>query len=72
MSPDRTRVHTVRGGETLAGIAAVEYGSPAAWRAIAEHPENFDKLPNPRRLVAGTVLTLPRLDSENRPVEVAR
>src|SRR5204863_1292294 len=34
-SPDRTQSHVVRGGETLAAIAAQHYRSPADWRRIA-------------------------------------
>ena len=34
-SPDRTRVRTVRDGETLAQLAYEAYGQPGLWRPIA-------------------------------------
>jgi hypothetical protein len=61
-SADRTRRLTVRRGDTLAGIAAREYGDPALWRQIAD--ENPRAAANPRRLRPGDVLVLP-------PVELA-
>jgi nucleoid-associated protein YgaU len=56
-SADHTRRYTVVQGDTLAGIAAREYGDPAQWRRIAD--KNLARLPNPRRLVPGTELELP-------------
>jgi hypothetical protein len=54
-SPDRTQSHVVRGGETLAAIAAQHYGSPAEWRRIADQ----NAINDPRRLTPGTFLTIP-------------
>jgi hypothetical protein len=61
-SADRTRRLSVRRGDTLAGIAAREYGDPALWREIADR--NPRAVANPRRLRPGDVLILP-------PVELA-
>jgi hypothetical protein len=54
-SPDRTHSHTLKGGETLSGVAAEEWDRPGAWRHIADENE----LEDPRRLRAGTFLTIP-------------
>lgn len=58
-SPDHTRTLTVKQGDTLHGIAFSEYGSCAHWRVIAD--ANARNIVNPRDLVPGQVLTLPRL-----------
>src|SRR5262245_15777931 len=54
-SPDRTRSHTVRGGETLSAIATQEWERPEEWRRIADENEIED----PRRLRPGTFLDIP-------------
>jgi len=54
-SADHTRVHTVREGETLPLIAFEAYEDPAKWRVIAD----ANNLGDVRRLVPGTLLTLP-------------
>lgn len=54
-SPDRTRSHTLRGGETLAAVAAEEWNLPDQWRRIAD----ANGLEDPRRLRVGTFLTIP-------------
>ncbi len=54
-SPDLRQTWLVRDGDTLDLIAHRVYGSPAYWRPVAE----ANRLLNPRRLVAGTVLVLP-------------
>ncbi|MGF1580050.1 MAG: peptidoglycan-binding protein [Gemmataceae bacterium] len=59
-SADHTKVHKVVQGDTLAAIAASEYGNSALWRVIAE--KNQDQLTNLRRLTPGTELRLPPLD----------
>jgi hypothetical protein len=56
-SNDRARVHVVKFGQTLADIAAQEYGDPAAWRAIADE----NGINNPRRLPPGLELQIPSL-----------
>jgi hypothetical protein len=56
-SADHTRRYTVVQGDSLAGIAAREYGDAGQWRRIAD--ENIDRLPNIRRLPVGTELRLP-------------
>lgn len=61
-SPDHFRAYKVRRGDTLPGIAAVQYGDARVWRAIARHPANKQMLDNPRRLQPGIVLALPKLD----------
>ena len=60
-SSDHTRRHVVVQGETLAAIAAKEYGDPSVWRVIADG--NTDRLDNLRRLRPGLELRLPRLES---------
>lgn len=55
-SADRTKVRTVRLGETLSWIAWEEYRDPGEWRLIAE----ANSLPNPRYLNAGDRLIIPR------------
>ncbi len=54
-SPDRTRSHIVQSGDTLSSIAARHYRRPGDWRLIAE----TNDIEDPRRLTAGTFLTLP-------------
>jgi len=61
-STDRTRRLAVRRGDTLAGIAAREYGDPRLWREIAD--QNPRAAANPVRLRPGDVLVVP-------PVELA-
>lgn len=62
-SSDHTKKHAVVQGETLAGIAAREYGDPGLWRVIADANPRLASL---RRLAAGTVLKLPPLDRRRR------
>jgi nucleoid-associated protein YgaU len=60
---DYTKAHTVVEGDSLATIAWRAYGDPAAWRAIAL----ANRIDDPRSLVVGASLVLPRLpyrDSE--------
>ena len=64
-SPDHTKIRTVKRGDTLARIAAAEYGDPAMWRTIAD--ANPDELPDPLRLTPGTRLELPPTDLPSRP-----
>ncbi|MGC1723525.1 MAG: LysM peptidoglycan-binding domain-containing protein [Isosphaeraceae bacterium] len=54
-SPDRTRVRTVRDGETLAQLANEAYADPRLWRAIATQ-NNIDR---PRFLTTGQTLQIP-------------
>jgi nucleoid-associated protein YgaU len=56
-SPDHTKVHTVKQGETLDSIAFREYDDPVHWKLIAE----ANDIDNPTRLIPGQRLTLPRL-----------
>jgi nucleoid-associated protein YgaU len=55
MSADVAKVWTVRQGQTLAHIAAEEYGDPRAWRLIAD----ANGIDDPLRLPAGLRLLLP-------------
>ncbi len=48
------RVHR---GDTLSAIADHYYGRPASWRAIADQ----NNVEDPRRMRAGTPLTVPSL-----------
>jgi len=54
-SPDRTRVRTVRDGETLAQLANEAYGDPRLWRAIATQND----IDRPRFLATGQTLRIP-------------
>lgn len=56
-SPDHTKVHVVRRGDTLSDIAAAEYGDPTAWRVIADR----NRVSDPRRPRPGTALEIPAL-----------
>lgn len=56
-SADHAKSYLVRRGDTLASIAAAEYGDPARWRPIAE----ANAIANPRLLAPGTRLALPAL-----------
>jgi nucleoid-associated protein YgaU len=62
-STDRTKLRRVQRGETLALIAWREYGDAAEWRAIAE----TNHLDNPRLLLPGMVLEIPRNVRAGRP-----
>ncbi len=55
MSSDVAKVWIVKRGETLAAIAAAEYGDGRQWRAIAE----ANGIDDPLALVPGTRLMLP-------------
>jgi len=61
-SPDRTRSHTVRGGETLSTIATQEWERPEEWRRIADENEIED----PRRLHPGVFLDIPGSSPQER------
>ena len=54
---DYTKVHVVSEGDSLPLLAHSEYADATAWRAIAI----CNDITDPRTLVAGTRLTLPRL-----------
>jgi nucleoid-associated protein YgaU len=56
-SVDVEKRHTVRRGDSLSSIAALEYHDPKNWRPIAD----ANSIPNPRELQPGTVLRIPRL-----------
>jgi len=57
-SSDRTKLWTVREGDSLWSIAAVEYGDQGEWRHIAKTNE----IVNPRILPPGTLLEIPPLE----------
>jgi nucleoid-associated protein YgaU len=61
-SSDHTKVIEIKAGETLAGIAAREYGDPRYWRLIAD--ANRGRIDNPRRLEPGARLRLPPGDGK--------
>jgi nucleoid-associated protein YgaU len=56
-SADHATTHVVVRGETLAAIAAQQYGDSGRWRPIAD----VNRLANPRKLVPGQVLAIPPL-----------
>lgn len=59
-SPDRTHRHALERHETLTAVATRFYGEPGAWRPIAL----ANGISDPRRLVPGRLLTVPRLEPE--------
>lgn len=63
-SPDHTRTHIVKEGETLPLIAHDAYGDGRKWRTIAEH----NNIANIRSLAPGTVLTLPPIHGQQEGV----
>lgn len=65
-SADKTKHRVVEGPDSLWLLADREYGDVAHWRTIAR----ANRIDDPRRLAAGTVLVLPPLDDET--VEVRR
>lgn len=56
-SPDVEKTWVVRRGDTLSGIAAAVYRDPKLWREVAAE----NGIQDPRVLVPGTVLTVPRI-----------
>jgi nucleoid-associated protein YgaU len=52
-------VHELVAGDTLAGIAYVEYGNPNLWRAVAE----LNGIDDPMRLRPGQRLMLPTVET---------
>ncbi|MGH8625811.1 MAG: CIS tube protein [Gammaproteobacteria bacterium] len=56
-SPDVAKMWIVKRGETLHGIAALEYRNPALWRPIAMENDIDD----PINLIPGSVLLIPTL-----------
>jgi nucleoid-associated protein YgaU len=56
-SPDFDKLHTVRRGDSLPDLAVRVYADATRWREIAR----ANGIRDPRRLVPGTVLRLPRL-----------
>lgn len=57
-SPDRTHVHVLQQGDTLAAVSQRFYDKPARWRAIA----NENRIEDPRRTRPGTFVRVPPLD----------
>jgi len=56
-SPDRSHRHRLGIGETLTALASRYYQRASEWRRIADENDIED----PRRLVAGRVLTIPSI-----------
>jgi hypothetical protein len=57
-SPDRTHVHVLQEGDTLAAVARRYYDQPAKWRALAE----ANRVEDARRTAPGAFLRVPPLD----------
>jgi hypothetical protein len=57
-SSDKTKIRTIKEGDSLWAIAAEAYGDPAFWRPIADE----NGISNPRILGAGTTITIPPLE----------
>jgi nucleoid-associated protein YgaU len=56
-SPDVDKAYVVRSGDTLSSIAEAAYQDPGQWRLVAA----ANGIQDPRSLVPGTTLSLPRL-----------
>lgn len=56
-SPDRTKMHVVREGETITRIAELAHGQSSDWRAIAQ----WNGIEDPLALETGQVLEIPSL-----------
>ena len=56
-SPDTTKFHTVRQGDSLWSLSTEAYGQPEQWRLIAD----ANDLANPRRLRSGETLRMPAM-----------
>ncbi len=56
-SPDTTKYHTVKQGDSLGSLAAEECGDASQWRVIAA----ANGIANPRRLLSGETLVVPAL-----------
>lgn len=54
-SADKTKTYLVKQGDTVSGLAALFYKDPTRWRHIAR----ANDIINPRKLVPGTLLTIP-------------
>jgi hypothetical protein len=61
------RVHRLRSGDTLQGLAWAEYGDPAAWRVIAD----VNGIDDPLRLAEGRELLLPSVDELDTAAEAS-
>jgi hypothetical protein len=59
-SPDRTKLRRLTESDSLALLAAREYGDPAHWRTIAA----ANDIDNPRTVQPGRELVLPPLEQE--------
>jgi hypothetical protein len=57
-SSDKTKIYTVKEGDSLWSISALSYGSPARWRSIAEE----NGIENPRTIEPGMRIKIPPLD----------
>jgi len=56
--PEGTRgIYTLRKGESLSRVANAFYGDPARWQDIVK--ANQEKIPDPDRVTAGTVILIP-------------
>ena len=62
-SADTEKSVTLRSGDRLDGLASAVYQDPTRWRDIARANGILD----PRRLLPGQELLLPRLDTRGRP-----
>lgn len=56
-SPDRTHVHVLQQGDTLAAVARRYYDKPGKWRAVAE----ANRIEDARRITPGAFLRVPPL-----------
>lgn len=56
-SPDRTHVHVLQQGDSLASVSTLYYDKPARWREVA----SANGIDDARRLSSGRFLRVPRL-----------
>lgn len=61
-SPDRTKTHLMRDGDSLPRLAAEHYDDPTLWRVIA----TANAIDDPLHVTTGTVLILPPLPAHTR------
>ncbi|UCF06559.1 MAG: LysM peptidoglycan-binding domain-containing protein [bacterium] len=65
------KLHTIRPGETLSGLALRYYGNGNRWRAIYER--NRDRIgPDPNRIMAGDKVIIPNLPPIEHVEELRR
>jgi len=57
-SPEKSKIHTVRQGDSLWSLSYREYGNPSLWRSIADR----NRIEDPRCIEPGTELIIPPME----------